>query len=99
MHEPLASLPLDQPVSLQFADGVVLRGTLRACGGGWLRLDDPRGRHWVQLAHVAMLSAQAHHADATVPAAAGDALPKPSPSPAPAKGSRAPGRPWPDDDL
>lgn len=96
MHEPLASLPLDRPVTLQFADGVVLRGILRACGGGWLQLDDARGRHWVQLAHVVMVSAAAEGAaEPEVDAS----RPKPAPREAPGKGSRAPGRPWKDDDL
>ncbi len=95
MIDPLATLPLDRPVTVQFADGVVLRGVLRACGGGWLRLEDQRGVHWVQTTQVAMISALSEGEAASVDGA----LPKPRSADAPVKTTRAPGRPWADGDL
>ncbi len=95
MNDPLASLPIGQPVSVQFSEGVVVRGMLRACGGGWLKLEDQRGVHWVQLDQVAMISAVTEGEAEPVDAP----RPKPRSADAPVKTSRAPGRPWADDDL
>ncbi len=95
MNDPLVSLPIGQPVTVQFPDGVVVRGLLRACGGGWLKLEDRRGHHWVQASQVVMISAVTEGEAEPVD----DDRPKPRSADAPVRTSRAPGRPWADDDL
>jgi hypothetical protein len=81
-----------QQVVIRLASGALCQGLVESCDGGWMRLRTALGISFVQLTHVAVISLGGDVVD--------EALPKPVSNDVPRKsGSRAPGRPWAEDDL
>lgn len=93
--EPLAQLVPGLPVTVYLANNRTHRGQVVAMAGGWLELAGGQTR-LVNLAQVVeiLIDGAAEGDDG------GSALPRPRSKDTPVKaGSRAPGRPWADEDL
>lgn len=90
-------LPVGRRVTAQLAQGPLYRGTVRRVSDGWLLLEAEQGQLLINLDHVAVVTPEALGEDE--PEGVDAALPKPTSADRPVRTSRAPGRPWKDEDL
>jgi hypothetical protein len=98
MDEPLALLQAGTVVAIQLADGSRCHGVIRAHGGGWVHLLGNAGTMLVNLSQV--ISVELNPVAPEVPSPIDHPRPRPVSKDVPVKvGSRAPGRPWRDEDL
>jgi hypothetical protein len=98
MDQPLALLQPGRVVAVQLSDGGIRRGLVMSAGGGWLQLAGDEGLLLVNLAQVAVIALDGQPTAAAGPVDA--ARPRPQSKDAPFRaGSRAPGRPWQEQDL
>jgi hypothetical protein len=98
MDDPLALLQAGTMITLHLSDGNHRHGVVRACGGGWLQLLGTAGDQLINLSQVVAVDLNA--APPVMPSPIDDPRPRPVSKDIPFKvGSRAPGRPWQDDDL
>jgi hypothetical protein len=93
-------LPPGRRVAVQLAQGPVLRGEVRRTVDGWVLLETGEAQQLINLDHVAMITHEGGAADDDEEVEEGlESLPKPTSAERPTRASRAPGRPWKDDDL
>jgi hypothetical protein len=94
--DPFAHLTPGRPVTVYLVGNRVHRGQVDGVGNGWLMLKGVPAR-LINLAQVVEIMVEDVPAEAEAPDAL---LPKPRSKDGPVKaGSRAPGRPWADEDL
>jgi hypothetical protein len=94
-------LPPGRRVTAQLVQGPLYRGSVRRVVDGWLLLETESGLVLINLSQVAVISQEAGDTGDDVEASLEglDELPKPTSAERPTRTSRAPARPWKDDDL
>ena len=92
-------LPPGRRVAVQLAQGPVYRGEVRRTVDGWVLLETEDAQQLINLDHVAMITHEGAATDDDEVEEGLESLPKPTSADRPIRASRAPGRPWKDDDL
>jgi hypothetical protein len=92
-------LPPGRRVTVQLAQGPVYRGEVRRTVDGWVLLETSEAQQLINLDHVVTITHEGAVEDDEELAEGLETLPKPTSAERPTRASRAPGRPWKDDDL